>query len=146
MAAGSHPVKQVDIARDCGIVLATLNRIIQALSDRGYLFRTSEKYCVPNVRPERTVPMSERYLALLDRQIRELSQDLAVSAEVVVVAGPELLGLNCSAHPDPAVRIRAKVGFRRGLYEPDALSQLYLGQRIQGRTERQVLSGSVFQN
>jgi DNA-binding IclR family transcriptional regulator len=127
MAAGSRPVKQVDIARDCGIAPATLNRIIQALSDRGYLFRTSEKYCVPNFRLERRVPMSDRYLALLDRQIKDLSLDLEASAEVVVVVGQELLWLNCSAHPDPDVRIRAKVGFRRGLYELDALSQIYLG-------------------
>jgi DNA-binding IclR family transcriptional regulator len=128
MAAGSRPVKQVDIARDCDIAPATLNRIIQALSDRGYLFRTSEKYCVPNFRLERTVPMSERYLALLDRHIKEMSDDLCVSAEVVVVVGQELLWLNCSTHPDPNVRIRAKVGFRRGLYELDALSLIYLGQ------------------
>lgn len=128
VAAGSRPVKQVDIARDCMIAPATLNRIIQALSDRGYLFRTSEKYCVPNFRLERNVPMSGRYLALLDREIKTLTQDLGVSAEVVVVAGQELLWLNCSAHPDPNVRIRAKVGFRRGLYELDALSLLYLGR------------------
>jgi DNA-binding IclR family transcriptional regulator len=128
MAAGSRPVKQVEIARDCLIAPATLNRIIQVLSDRGYLFRTSEKYCVPNFRLERNVPMSGRYLALLDREIKTLSRDLGVSAEVVVVAGQELLWLNCSAHPDPDVKIRAKVGFRRGLYELDALSLLYLGR------------------
>lgn len=33
-------MKQVDIARDCRIAPVTLNRIIQVLSERGYLFRT----------------------------------------------------------------------------------------------------------
>ena len=59
MAAGPGPIKQVDIARDCGLPPSTLNRIIKTLSDWGYLFRTSEKYCVRNFRMERNVPMSE---------------------------------------------------------------------------------------
>nr|WP_306267300.1 helix-turn-helix domain-containing protein [Pararhizobium sp. IMCC3301] len=128
MAAGSRPVKQVEIARDCGIAPATLNRIVQALSERGYVFRTSEKYCVPNFRLERTVPMSEQYREFLEREITSLAHDLGVSAEGVVVAGNELLWLSCKPHPNPDVQIRAKVGFRRGLYELDALSQLYLAQ------------------
>ena len=59
MAAGPGPLKQVDIARDCGLSPSTLNRIVKSLSDWGYLFRTSEKYCVRNFRLERNVPMSE---------------------------------------------------------------------------------------
>ena len=37
MAAGPGPVKQVDIARDCGLSPSTLNRIVRSLSDWGYL-------------------------------------------------------------------------------------------------------------
>lgn len=128
MAAGSRPVKQVEIARDCGIAPATLNRIVQALSERGYVFRTSEKYCVANFRLERTVPLSEHYREVLAREIASLAHDLGVSSEGVVVAGNELLWLSCNPHPNPGIQIRAKVGFRRGLYELDALSQLYLSQ------------------
>jgi len=128
MAAGPGPVKQVDIARDCGLSPSTLNRIVKSLSDWGYLFRTSEKYCVRNFRLERNVPMSDSYLAKLDSTMRELSSRLGVSAEVVVVAGHELLWHSKTEHPDPSVIIRANVGFRRSLYEFDVLSQLYLSR------------------
>ncbi len=128
MAAGPGPVKQVDIARDCGLSPSTLNRIVKSLSDWGYLFRTSEKYCVRNFRLERNVPMSEAYLARLDETMRDLSGRLGVSAEVVVVAGHELLWHSKTEHPDPNVLIRANVGFRRSLYELDILAQLYLSR------------------
>ena len=128
MAAGPGPIKQVDIARDCGLSPATLNRIVKTLSDWGYLFRTSEKYCVRNFRLERNVPMSESYLAKLDDTMRELSERFGISAEVVVVAGHELLWHSKTEYPDSNVLIRANVGFRRSLYELDALSQLYLSR------------------
>lgn len=128
MAAGPGPIKQIDIARECGLSPSTLNRIIKTLSDWGYLFRTSEKYCVRNFRMERNVPMSETYLAKLDETMRALSQELGTSAEVVVVAGHELLWHSKTEHPDPEVLIRANVGFRRSLYELDALAQLFLSR------------------
>jgi|GEM_PF-929247 len=128
MSAGPGPIKQVDIARDCGLSLSTLNRIVKTLSDWGYLFRTSEKYIVRNFRLERNVPLSETYLAKLDDTMRALSERLGTSAEVVVVAGHELLWHSKTEHPNPEVLIRANVGFRRSLYELDALSQLYLSR------------------
>ncbi len=128
MAAGPGPLKQVDIARDCGVSPATLHRIIKSLSEWGYLFRTSEKYVVRNFRLERNVPMSGTYLAKLDETMRSLSKRLCVSAEVVVVAGHELLWHSKTDYPDPDVLIRADVGFRRSLYELDVLSQLYLSR------------------
>lgn len=128
MAAGPGPLKQVDIARECGVSPATLNRIIKSLSDWGYLFRTSEKYCVRNFRLERNVPLSEAYLAKLDQTMRGLSDAFGLSAEVVVVAGHELLWHSKTDYPDPNVVIRASVGFRRSLYELDALSRLYLSR------------------
>ena len=128
MAAGPGPVLQVDIARHCGLSPSTLSRIVKTLSDWGYLFRTSEKYCVRNFRLERNVPMSESYLARLDSTMRSLSDRFGVSAEVVVVAGHELLWHSKTEHSDPNVFIRANVGFRRSLYEFDVLSQLYLSR------------------
>jgi len=70
--------------------------------------------------------MSASYLAKLDTIMRKLSLKLGVSAEVVVIAGHELLWHSKTEHPDPNLIIRANVGFRRSLYEFDVLSQLYL--------------------
>lgn len=135
MAAGPGPVKQVDIARDCGLSPSTLNRIVKSLSDWGYLFRTSEKYCVRNFRLERNVPMSETYLAKLDSTMHGLSDRFGVSVEVIVVAGHELLWHSKTEHSDPDVLIRANVGFRRSLYEFDVLAQLCLSRIDWGEVE-----------
>lgn len=144
MAAGPGPVKQIDIARECGLSPSTLNRIIKTLSDWGYLFRTSEKYCVRNFRMERNVPMSETYLAKLDNTMHDLSKQLGTSAEVVVVAGHELLWHSKTEHPDPDVLILANVGFRRSLYELDALSQLYLSRLDWGNLESRFYTDGFF--
>jgi len=145
MAAGPGPLKQVDIARDCGLSPSTLNRIIKSLSDWGYLFRTSEKYVVRNFRLERNVPMSESYLAKLDETMHSLSERFGVSAEVVVVAGHELLWHSKTEYPDPNVVIRASVGFRRSLYELDVLSQLYLSRLDWEDVEARFFTDGFFQ-
>lgn len=145
MAAGPGPLKQIDIARDCDMSPATLNRIIKSLSDWGYLFRTSEKYIVRNFRLERNVPMSEVYLAKLDRTMHTLSEKLGVSVEVVVVAGHELLWHSKTDYPDPEVVIRAQVGFRRSLYELDVLSQLYLSRLPWDQVEAQFFTDGFYE-
>lgn len=145
MAAGPNPLKQVDIARDCGLPASTLNRIIKSLSDWGYLFRTSEKYVVRNFRLERNVPMSARYLAQLDETICHLTARHNVSAEIVVVAGHELLWHSKTDYPDSSVEIRARVGFRRSLYELDVLSQLYLSRLDWQDIETQFFTDGFFE-
>ena len=60
--------------------------------------------------------MSDSYLAKLDDTMRALSEQFGISAEVVVVAGHELLWHSKTDHPDPNLLIRANVGFRRSLY------------------------------
>lgn len=145
MAAGPGPLKQIDIARACDLPPSTLNRIIKSLSEWGYLFRTSEKYVVRNFRLERNVPMSDVYLAKLDETMRGLSQRLGVSAEIVVVAGHELLWHSKTDYPDPNVVIRAGVGFRRSLYELDGLAQLYLSRLDWHEVEAQFFTDGFFE-
>lgn len=145
MAAGPGPLKQVDIAHDCGLPASTLNRIIKTLSDWGYLFRTSEKFVVRNFRLGRNVPMSERYLAKLDDTIHALSSQLNACAEVVVVAGHELLWHSTTDHPDSSIEMRAGVGFRRSLYEFDVLSRLYLSRLSWSDIEAQFFTDGFFE-
>lgn len=145
MAAGPTPLKQIDIAQDCGLAPSTLNRILKSLSDWGYLFRTSEKFVVRNFRLERNVPMSEVYLAKLESTIHELGAQLNVSVEVVVVAGHELLWHSKTDHPDPNIEVRARVGFRRSLYEFDVLSQLYLSRLNWTDIEAQFFTDGFFE-
>ena len=129
MTAGSEPVKQVDITRDLRISRATLNRIMKVLSENGYVFRTSEKYCVPNFRFTKNVPMSEAYLSALNRIMGEISEAYQVSTEAVVVTGQDLFWHSRTKLPSSTtLPVRARAGFRRPLYELDAMSRLYLGR------------------
>ena len=128
MASGPEPVKQVDISRNLGISPATVNRIVKTLSERGYLFRTSEKYCVRNFRLIRNVPMSENYLSVLSDLMNDITATHRVSVEAVVVSGFDLLWHSRTQLPDASVAIRAATGFRRSLYELDAMSRLYLSR------------------
>ena len=128
MAAGPEPVKQIDITRDLRISRATLNRIMKVLSENGYVFRTSEKYCVPNFRFTKNVPMSEAYLSVLNRIMTEITEAHRVSTEAVVVTGQDLFWHSRTKLPNSTLPIRARPGFRRPLYELDAMARLYLGR------------------
>ena len=128
MQAGQHPVKQVDIARDLGISAATLNRIIKVLSDNGYLFRTSERFVVPNFRFTKNVPMSSTYMNVLEEIMQELTAKYGIYSEAVVVTGQLLFWHSRTDVPNPSISIRAKAGFRRPLYELDAMSRMYMSR------------------
>ena len=128
MAAGPNPVKQIDISRDLNISAATVNRIVKALSDRGYIFRTKEKYCVKNFRLIRSIPMSEEYLSALQILMDEITNKHKVAVEAVVVSGFDLLWHSRTHLPNATVTIRAGAGFKRNLYELDALARLYLSR------------------
>jgi len=145
MDAGSNPVKQVDIARDLGISPATLNRIIKTLSEQGYILRSKEKYCVPNFRLTRNVPMSERYLSNLNKLMEEVTQKYRVSVEIVVVSGFDLFWHSRTELPDATVAIRATRGFQRNLYELDALSRLYLGRVGWDEVSYKLFPGGFFE-
>lgn len=128
MSAGQQPVKQIDITRDLKIPSATLNRIIKVLSERGYVFRTSERFIVANFRFSRNVPMSEAYLEVLNSVMEEIAAKGEVFSEAIVVTGQDLFWHSRTKLPRLSVPIRAKAGFRRPLYELDAMARLYLAR------------------
>ncbi len=144
MASGSDPVKQVDISRDLGIPAATVNRIVRSLAERGYLFHTSEKYCIPNFRLIRNVPMSESYLSILSELMADITARHSVSVEAVVVTGFDLLWHSRTQLPDASVAIRAARGFRRSLYELDAMSRLYLSRLGWDEVSYKYFTGGFF--
>lgn len=146
MAAGDAPVKQVDIARDLGISPATLNRIMKVLYDRGYVFRTSQRFVVANFRLTKNVPMSEAYLEALDQIMEEITAEHGVYSEAVVVTGQDLYWHSRTDLDPPPVAIRAKAGFRRPLYELDAMSRLYMARLEQEWIEYQFNLASFHDN
>lgn len=146
MLSGQEPVKQIDIARDLQLSTATVSRIVRSLAAEGYVLLTSEKYCVRNFRLSRNVPMSERYLSLLNRLMTDISIQHAVSVEAVVVSGFELFWHSCTEFPDASIAIKAKPGFRRTLAELDPLSRLYLSRMAWEDINSALLPGGFFRN
>lgn len=146
MSAGQLPVKQIQIARDLNLAPATVSRIVHSLADEGYVLLTSEKYCVCNFRLSRNVPMSARYLSVLNKVMDDLSSQYRVSVEAVVVAGLDLFWHSCTEFPHAGVAIQAKPGFRRTLAELDPLSRLYLSRRSWDQIKVDLLPGGFFRN
>ena len=146
MSAGQLPVKQIQIARDLQLAPATVSRIVRSLADEGYVLLTSEKYCVCNFRLSRNVPMSVRYLSVLNKVMDDLSSQYRVSVEAVVVAGFELFWHSCTEFPHAGVAIKARPGFRRTLAELDPLSRLYLSRKPWDQINVDLLPGGFFRN
>lgn len=129
------PVKQADIARDCGISPATLSRIIGVLSEWGYVLRSNNNQVIGNFRFQRNVRMSEGYQHFLNQLINEIGSDHEVVAEVIVNAGTDLFWQSSTAATNRKFSIRARPGFRRGLMELDVISRLYLARLSQHRLQ-----------
>lgn len=146
MSTGQKPVKQIEIARELGLSTATVSRIVKSLASEGYVLMTSEKYCIRNFRLSRNVPMSERYLALLNELMQDISANYAVSVEAVVVTGFELFWHTCTEFPDASIAIKAKPGFRRTLAELDPLARLYLSRMTWDDINEALLPGGFFRN
>lgn len=146
MSAGEKPVRQIEIARELQLSPATVSRIVRSLATEGYVLITPEKYCVRNFRLSRNVPMSERYLSLLNRLMQDISARHGVSVEAVVVTGFELFWHSCTEFPDASIAIKAKPGFRRTLAELDPLSRLYLSRMSWDEINGALLPGGFFRN
>ncbi len=139
--AKQAPVRQTDMARDCDISPATLNRIVRVLSAWGYVLRTNDNQVIGNFRFERNVRMSEAYQRFLNRLITDIGREHGLVAEVIVNAGNDLLWQSSTAASNRSFSLRAQPGFRRGLMELDVLSRLYLARLTQ--EQLQVLFDSL---
>ncbi|MCT4334929.1 helix-turn-helix domain-containing protein [Paracoccus sp. YLB-12] len=133
--AKQAPVRQADMARDCGISPATLSRIINVLSEWGYVLRTNKNQVIGNFRFQRNVRMSESYQLFLNTMITEIGAQHNLVVEVIVNAGNDLFWQSSTAPSNRSFSLRAQPGFRRGLMELDVLSRLYLA-RLSGEQLR----------
>ena len=127
-SARQAPVRQADMARACGISPATLSRIVNVLSEWGYVLRTSNNQVIGNFRFDQNVRMSERYQSFLNSLITEIGDNYELVAEVIVNAGNDLFWQSSTALSNRHFSLRAQPGFRRGLTELDVISRLYLAR------------------
>lgn len=134
-----HPtdsVTQTQVAEACGISGATLHRIIRTLEDSGYIFRDGSRRYRSNMVFRKLIGVSADYYHALTRAIGAIVAETSQSAEAIIVRGNEFEWYHKQEDPDMSVRIRARTGFRRGMYELDALSRLYLAELDWSEVER----------
>ncbi|HEX2556101.1 MAG TPA: helix-turn-helix domain-containing protein [Microvirga sp.] len=119
---------QAQIAEACDISGATLHRIIKTLEDSGYIFRDGSRRYRCNVVFRKLIGVPAEYFDVLTRVISAIVSETAQSAEAIIVRGDAFEWYHKEEHPEMSVQIRARTGFRRGVYELDALSRLYLSE------------------
>jgi DNA-binding IclR family transcriptional regulator len=119
---------QAQLADACEISGATLHRIIKTLEDSGYIFRDSSRRYRCNVVFRKLIGVPAEYFDVLMQAISAIVAETAQSAEAIIIRGNEFEWHHKEEHPDMSVQIRARTGFRRGMYELDSLSRLYLSE------------------
>ena len=119
---------QAQVAEACGISGATLHRIFKTLEDSGYIYRDGARRYRCNVVFRKLIGVPAEYFDVLARAISAIVSETAQSAEAIIIRGNEFEWYHKEEHPEVSVQIRARTGFRRGMYELDALSRLYLSE------------------
>lgn len=115
-----------EIARACAIAPATLGRIVKTLEAEGYIEQVERGRYRANFEIRKVLDMPSRYLSRLARVLDHLVDETRQSSEVILRSHGDLVWHAKREHPDLAITIRARPGFRRGLHELDALSRLFL--------------------
>jgi DNA-binding IclR family transcriptional regulator len=121
-----HPVSLAEVAKHCDIAMATLFRIINTLEDAGYIQRQSRTTYSTNFEFRKSLPISRDALKRLEEVLKEIADSTQQTAEAILIDSDHLLWHSKHEYKDLAIRLRAQPGFRRGMYELDSLSRLYL--------------------
>ncbi|MEK6795955.1 MAG: helix-turn-helix domain-containing protein [Spirochaetota bacterium] len=124
-ANSGTPLMINDLFTKTQIPKATLYRILTTLVARGYVIKEGHSYRA-NFHIERRQPPQAVYLNRADAVINDIVARTSRSAEIMTVDSTDLYWYAKAEPPDSAIRIVAKKGFRRTLYELDAPSRIYL--------------------
>ncbi len=109
-----------------GIAQATLLRILNTLVSSGYLIRLDGKKYIPNFNLSRYGDIPGWLDSELSKVLKRLCDSTGQSAEIITVKGDSLFWYDKLEPPEMAIRINAKPGFKRQIYELDAPSRCYL--------------------
>mgnify|MGYP006270091023 CR=1 FL=1 len=126
-AAGRYdqPFTLHEAASETGVPKATLLRIIRTLVGEGYLAGVGKRY-ESNVVFETRLPVSPDHIARLDAVLEDLAEYTGQTAEVITAKVPDLLWLKKRESSRISVRVVARPGVTRSIYELDAPARLYL--------------------
>ncbi len=109
-----------------GIAQATLLRILNTLVTSGYLIRLDGKKYISNFNLSRYGDIPGWLDSELSKVLQRLCDSTGQSAEIITVKGDSLFWYDKLEPPEMPIRISAKPGFKRQIYELDAPSRCYL--------------------
>lgn len=119
------PFSLQDATLATGITKATLLRVLRALVQNGYLASSDQKYR-SNVFFSRRLSVSSEHMSLLDRILGDLAEEVCQTAEVLTGRIPDLYWFEKRECSHISMRVVARAGTTRSLYELDAPARLYL--------------------
>ncbi len=121
---GKITLKQV--AEATGISQATLLRILNTFIAYGYIAKNSEKKYIANFKLAKSDTIPAYLDSALNDSLERLVKNTGQSAEIITVKGDKLFWYNKKEPENMQIRINARAGFKRSIYELDAPSRLYL--------------------
>ncbi len=114
------------LSKGTGISQATLLRMLNVLEDYGYIRKSKEKRYQALFKIEKDNALHQDDKILIDNIMDKVIKQGASSVEFLQVRGENLFWVKKLEQSDLAIRIAARSGFQRGIYELDAPSRLYL--------------------
>ncbi len=127
MAAHPHETSSLEhLSQQCDIPKATLLRILNTFVHYGYISKTASKRYLCNFAFSKAIPLDAEHLTLLEDVLKSLVKECRQSVEILTVNGKQVYWYDKLEDPELQVRIAAQIGFKRTLYELDALSRIYL--------------------
>ncbi|MBD3422029.1 MAG: helix-turn-helix domain-containing protein [Chitinivibrionales bacterium] len=125
-----------DLARVTHIPKATLLRIVSSLMQHGYVTRDAQRKYLSNVSLSRILPVSGSHLERLRVSLHSLLERTRQAVEVLVVRDAALYWYEKIDHPELSIRLIARPGFKRKIYELDSPVRLYMKTIGRGRIEK----------
>ncbi len=121
---GAVSLKQLADATE--ISQATLLRILNTLVGYGYISKSSDKKYIANFKLSKS-DMIPAYLdAAINKSLERLIEKTGQAVEIITIKNDNLFWYNKREAANMQIKINAKTGFRRSIYELDAPSRLYL--------------------
>ena len=117
-----------ELTKATGIPRSTLVRMLNTLEEQGYLERGGDGAYSVKFIFHKTLGVSGSEREDIKKTCVRLHKTTGRQIELIGVSGQDLYWLEAHGDPDAPVRVAAKPGFHRQLYELDAPSRLYLAQ------------------
>lgn len=117
---------KAEVVRRAELPPSTVYRLLTAMEDAGYIYRTPEGGLLPNFSFERRIDSRSISLEKLDAATAMVSARLQTASEIILPRGHNLLWHFTDEHTLQEIRLRAHPGYVRATYELDSISRLAL--------------------